>query len=110
MSTDFIASGGVIDQSRMSLDERRGVSRALRDCWWDCYRVFDREMVEVNALGLLPASLRALADDLADAGYVTHADVVRRAAATARPTGEGPAPWPLRSWRPRTHSGVAARR
>ncbi|MDO5629492.1 MAG: hypothetical protein Q4G43_14355 [Mobilicoccus sp.] len=109
MSMNFTTTIGVIDQTRLSAQQRRDVARDLSASWWDCARAFEREIVEVSALGLLPSSLRALADDLADAGHTEQADTVRRAGAAALPRGENAPAWPLRSWRPRTHSRAAAR-
>lgn len=110
MTTAAVAPVGVIDQRTMSEAERRSVAKALRESWWDCYAVFTHDLVDLRALGLLPMSLYALAEDLEQAGFAEHATVVRRAASPTKPREERVNPWPLTQWRPRVHRGAGARR
>lgn len=106
-----VTSGTVIDQRLLSASERAQVAYAIREAWWDCYRHFEREVVDLGALGLSASSLRALADDLEFAGFDAHANAVRHAEAPTRsvlPDTVRRAPLP--AWRPRVHTGAAAAR
>ncbi|GAB49660.1 hypothetical protein [Mobilicoccus pelagius] len=82
MSTDITADGGIIDQRAMTTEERETLSTTLRELWWDCHRDFARPVVDLGALRLSETTMLALAADLDEAGYVTHARLVRCMATT----------------------------
>ncbi len=108
MTNDITAYGGIIDQRAMSTEQRQMLAQVLRELWWDCHRDFVRPIVDLETLRLSSTSLHALAADLDEAGYLTHARIVRRAAAPQAQAFDR-AVTPQRHWRPRVHEGYVVR-
>lgn len=108
MTDDVTAYGGIIDQRAMSAEERQELAVTLRELWWDCHRDFVRPIVDLETLRLSATTMHALAADLDEAGYVTHARIIRRAAAPLGQVPDRPVSSP-RHWRPRLHQGSAVR-
>ncbi|GMA39058.1 hypothetical protein [Mobilicoccus caccae] len=106
ITTDVTTHEGNIDQRNMSAGERFDLACVLRDAWWDCHGAFVSEVVDVTEIGLRPASLFALAQDLQEAGYPAHAGAVRAAAMPTRPRTDTVDR--ASNWRVRAHSAAAA--
>ena len=108
MTDDATVYGGIIDQRGMSTTERQALAETLRELWWDCHRDFVRPVVDLETLRLSTTTMHALAADLEEAGYGTHARIVRRSAAPRDQMSDRALSSP-RHWRPRVHQGASMR-